>query len=491
MLNLPMIIQGGMGVAISNWKLAKAVSLQGQLGVISGTGVGPVLVRRLQEGDGEGAVRRALSHFPFQAPVQKIVDRYFAPNGTPAGQPYKSIPIPQMNPSPAFDALTVIANFVEVFLAKEGHNGMVGINLLEKVQLPNMASLYGAMLAGVDAVLMGAGIPIQIAGILDKLALHQDTTYRLDVLGADKDDDFRTSFSPEKIFPGIAEKMGNLKRPLFFPIISSVVLAQALIKRSEGAVNGFIIEGPLAGGHNAPPRGTVQFNEVGEPIYTDKDKVDLDKIRQLGLPFFLAGRYGHPEQFQEALSKGAAGVQIGTAFAFSTDSGMDPKLRESILHKVVAGTAEVYTSAIASPTGFPFKVVQLENTASDQGTYEARQRICDMSFLRHLYKKEDGTIGYRCPAEPVEDYVAKGGKIEDTVGRVCLCNGLAATAGSPQRRRDGYSEIPIVTAGNDLVRIGEFFKNGSIYYSAKDVIDRLMTGVMPTAAHSSSEMAAQ
>ena len=71
-----------------------------------------------------------------------------------------------------------------VFLAKEGHDNPVGINLLEKVQMPNLASLYGAMLAGVDFVIMGAGIPIQIGGVLDKHAEHQPTSYRLDVLGA-------------------------------------------------------------------------------------------------------------------------------------------------------------------------------------------------------------------------------------------------------------------------------------------------------------------
>ena len=36
---LPRIIQGGMGVAISDWGLAQAVSRTGQLGVVSGTGI--------------------------------------------------------------------------------------------------------------------------------------------------------------------------------------------------------------------------------------------------------------------------------------------------------------------------------------------------------------------------------------------------------------------------------------------------------------------
>ena len=34
---LPTIIQGGMGVAVSNWRLARAVARAGQLGVVYGT----------------------------------------------------------------------------------------------------------------------------------------------------------------------------------------------------------------------------------------------------------------------------------------------------------------------------------------------------------------------------------------------------------------------------------------------------------------------
>ncbi len=38
---LPLVIQGGMGVGVSNWRLARAVSSLGQLGVVSGAGVKP------------------------------------------------------------------------------------------------------------------------------------------------------------------------------------------------------------------------------------------------------------------------------------------------------------------------------------------------------------------------------------------------------------------------------------------------------------------
>lgn len=46
---LPALIQGGMGVAVSSWPLALAVSAAGQLGVVPGTALDAVLARRLQD----------------------------------------------------------------------------------------------------------------------------------------------------------------------------------------------------------------------------------------------------------------------------------------------------------------------------------------------------------------------------------------------------------------------------------------------------------
>jgi nitronate monooxygenase len=473
---LPVIIQGGMGVAISNWRLARAVSGAGQLGVVSGTGLSRVLVSRLMDGDPDGAMRRALAHFPDQGAVQSILDHYFIPGGKAPGTPYKSTPVYSLNPPRALDALTVVANFVEVFLAKEGHTGLVGINLLEKIQMPTMASLYGAILAGVDYVLMGAGIPVQIAGLLDRLAEHQPCTYRIDVHGATATDDYRIAFDPERIFPGLPAPMGAMPRPQFLPIISSFVLAQALLKRSEGPINGFVIEGPLAGGHNAPPRGPLKLNERGEPIYGEKDVVDLEKMKSLNLPFWLAGGYGSAAGLRQALDAGAAGIQVGTAFALCAESGMEAGIKAQLLKSVLDETAQVFTDPVASPTGFPFKVAQLAGTLSDAALFESRERVCDMGFLRTIYRAEDGTVGYRCPAEPVEDYVRKGGLAEETIGKTCLCNNLAATAGFPQVRKGQGAELPLITVGDDLVGVGKFVRSGAESYTAQDVIGQLING---------------
>ncbi|NJL95618.1 MAG: nitronate monooxygenase [Anaerolineae bacterium] len=472
----PLIIQGGMGVAISDWKLARTVAQLGQMGVVSGTGLSRVMTARLMDGDPDGHVRRALAHFPYPNLADQILGKYFIQGGKAPDEPYKNLPAYTLTPPQALDQLTVIANFVEVWLAKEGHDGLIGINLLEKVQMPNMASLYGAMLAGVDYVLMGAGIPTQIPGILECLAGHHAVSYRVDVAGATQDDDYRLPFDPQAIFPELAEQVGPLRRPSFLPIISSVVLAKALLKRSEGAVDGFIIEGPLAGGHNAPPRAG-QLDAAGEPLYTDKDDVDLGKIRELGLPFWLAGNYGSAEGLQAALEAGAAGIQVGTAFAFCDDSGMEPGYRAAAVQQALAGTVQVFTNPLASPTGFPFKTVLLDGTMTDPTVYQARERLCDMRFLRQVYKREDETLGYRCPSEPVEDYLKKGGTLEETFGRTCLCNNLGAAAGFAQVRRDGYVEKPLITAGNDLMNIGRFIPAGQSHYSAADVVRALLRAV--------------
>src|SRR5215469_9867877 len=94
MIQFPRIIQGGMGVGISNWRLAQAVSRRGQLGVVSGTALDQVLVRRLTDGDPSGAVRRALAAFPFPAVARRILDEYFVPGGKRASDPYPALPLP-------------------------------------------------------------------------------------------------------------------------------------------------------------------------------------------------------------------------------------------------------------------------------------------------------------------------------------------------------------------------------------------------------------
>ena len=168
-----------MGVGVSNWCLANAVAKSGQMGVVSGTALDAVIARRLQLGDLDGSQRRALAHFPWPEMAQRVLDRFFISGGKSPEKKHKPTTMANLRMKRAAIELLIVSNFVEVFLAKEGHDGWVGINFLEKIQLPNMPSFLGAMLAGVDFVLMGAGIPLQIPGILDGLARWDEVQMRV------------------------------------------------------------------------------------------------------------------------------------------------------------------------------------------------------------------------------------------------------------------------------------------------------------------------
>ncbi len=461
------IIQGGMGVGISDWHLARSVSRLGQLGVVSGTALDQILARRLQMGDPGGHMRRALDHFPVPRLAEQVWDDYYVPGGKAPHESFLTPPMPTATPSADWQALCVVANFVEVFLAREGHANPVGINYLEKIQIPHLPSIYGAMLAGVSHVLMGAGIPLKIPGVLDRFVNHETATYPLTTTGTSAGDAVVLSFDPRQL---MGVELPPLTRPLFLAIIASDVLALTLARRANGHVDGFIVEAPTAGGHNAPPRGALQLNDRGEPVYGPRDEVNLEKLRALGLPFWLAGGSGTAEGLRQALAAGAAGVQVGTAFAMCVESGLRDDLKRSLMAQVQAGTTDIRTDPKASPTGFPFKVAILPGTLSDPAVQAARPRICDLGFLREAYRQDDGEIGFRCPAEPANLFVSKGGDVSHTNGRACICNALMATAGMPQVRAGKHVEAPIVTMGDDLIGVARFLPPGACEYRAADVI---------------------
>ena len=462
-----------MGIGVSNWRLAQAVSRLGQLGVVSGTVLDQLMVRRLADGDDGGYMRRAFDAFPFQEMALRIWNEYFVPGGKPPDAPYPTLPMHQRGSSRKLAELLMVSNFAEVFLARQGHLNKIGVNFLEKVQLPHLASIYGAMLAGVGCVLMGAGIPLHIPGVLDHFAAGRPAEYKLAVTGAPADQDTMLRFDPRDFAEG---PLPELERPMFLAIVSSNTLATTMLRRASGKVDGFIIEGPTAGGHNAPPRGKTALDASGQPVYGERDRVDIGELQRLGVPFWLAGGYGSAEKLREALDAGAAGIQVGTAFALCEESGLRQDLKRKLVAQAAKGEATVFTDPLASPTGFPFKVAQLDGTYSDAEVAAARSRICDLGYLREAYWTSDGQISYRCAADREALYVGKGGKPEDSVGRKCLCNALLANIGFPQTRKDGTVEPPLVTIGDDVNSVAAFLRDGAASYSAADVVESLLAG---------------
>ena len=471
---LPVVIQGGMGIGISSWKLARTVSMTGQLGVVSGTSIDSVLARRLQDGDEGGHIRRIAARFPHQGTVDAAFSRYFKDHGRDPGEAYRLVPMYQVQNSDDRQRFTAFASFVEVALAKEGHDGIVGINLLTKIQLPNLAVLLGAMLAGVDYVLMGAGIPREFPEVLENYARGLPAKIRLDLVGGTGEPQYLT-LDPRSLFP----ELTSLRKPKFLPIISSHQLAKMFLRKGMGQVDGFVVEGPEAGGHNAPPRAKRGGATNPDSIFGEDDYADLSVMRELGLPFWLAGLYSSPARLAEARAEGAIGIQTGTLFAMSEESGLAPHLRARVLEEIRAHRGVVKTDVRASPTGFPFKVVSLDDTLSSEEVYQGRSRTCDLGYLREAYADESGKVGFRCSGESVEAYVKKGGKEEDTVGRRCLCNALMSTADYAQIRDEGYVEPPVVTSGSGLEDVFTMLDRpefeGKEHYSAKEVVTYLLS----------------
>lgn len=469
----PRIIQGGMGIGVSNWRLARAVSLAGQIGTVSLVALPHLMARRLQLGDPD--MLRPLQVFPVPEVAEQIRNKYWLREKV-------AIPMFSLSPSRELSWLTLFAGFAEVWLAKEGHNGLVAGNLLEKVQTPTLYTMLGAMWAGVDAFIIGAGLPTQIPDILDTLCERRPAKYRVSVLDGGSSQEMtldidallgRFSESSHQAVRDI-----EIKRPAFFPIVSLDATAGILWKKTGGRCDGFIVEHPVvAGGHNPSPRGWKgDINDHGEPVYGERDVVNIAKMKQfeVDVPFWLAGGYARPEKLEEAISFGATGIQCGSIFALCEESGISPVWKQQLIRQAYQGELVVHSDARASPTGFPFQVVQMSGTVSSKQVYEKRPRICNLGYLRMPYITEKG-IGYRCAAEPVDDYVHKGGKVEDTVGRKCLCNNLLAQIGLGMVH-EGISEPSIITLGKDTGFIHALVSDGGGTYTANDAIAYL-TGV--------------
>jgi NAD(P)H-dependent flavin oxidoreductase YrpB (nitropropane dioxygenase family) len=187
----------------------------------------------------------------------------------------------------------------------------------------------------------------------------------------------------------------------------------------------------------------------------------------------MAGGYASSEGLQEAERCGAAGIQVGSAFALCSESGLREDIKQELKRLNFAGELQVLASPVASPSGFPFQVVQMEGTLSDPAVYERRKRDCSVGYLVEAYKTQRGRIGFRCAAEPVAAYVRKGGDPAATKGRICLCNGLAAAAKDGQR-----PELPdepfISTLGQEGSFLRHLVRDANESYSAEDVIQSIL-----------------
>jgi NAD(P)H-dependent flavin oxidoreductase YrpB (nitropropane dioxygenase family) len=375
--------------------------------------------------------------------------------------------------------LLIATGFVEVWLAKEGHTGKIFINFLNKIELPLIYVMYGAMLAGVDGVIVGAGNPDGLPAVCKQLAQHAPVAHEISMLYRETGEEFKIAFDPTHVAGGKFTTR-PLVAPAFLAIVSMEDLVKVLAESESAPPDGFIIEHHTAGGHNANPIGPLVKDALGQPIYGARDEADLAAIRAVNIPFWLAGGYGSRSKLREALAAGANGVQTGTVFALAEESGMKPEYRSAILAALKNGVddADLVRTTIFSPTGFSFKVVQLEGTLSEDDVYAGRRRVCDIGMLQMRgFNKPDEhgqrTLFQRCPAGPIETYIKKRGLERNTDERRCLCNGLLSCVGLGQVKEiqgELVEEPAIVTLGNHLDGVRRLSRQGQAHYYVQDVV---------------------
>jgi NAD(P)H-dependent flavin oxidoreductase YrpB (nitropropane dioxygenase family) len=454
---MPRLIQAGMGIHVSSALLANETARLGALGVVSGAALRHIFLEDVRAGD-ELSIELA-KKFPVASYIEEALA--FAPGGAKHKQPVPvDTVIPKLCARPR--RLSAIAAFVEVLRAKRGHRGQVGINVMWKATLTALPSIYGAMLAGVDVLLCGAGVPMELPDIVAKIRAGTDMEY-LPLTGTG------THVRLEIAQDETAAFLQAMPEPKMIPIISNYAFSKRIVdvwsKEYSGArPAAIVLENHKAGGHNAPPRNKESF--------TEQDDLEsyFDKVVKLGVPVYVAGAFEHGgtrEDFEYWTGRGAYGLQVGSRFALCTESGMREDLRAKIIGNGARHEVEVSTSPLMSPTGYPLKVAQVEDTISEPEVYAARKRICDKKYLlrSHFQEQPDGTTKetYICSAMPPEEYVRLGGDIADTPDKACLCNGLLSTAGY-------YNDVEPA-----VVTLGASGKHVTEHISAREIVEDILT----------------
>lgn len=313
-VNVP-IIQGGMGIGLSSYTLAGAVALEGGMGVLSSAGLDRIVSKRHN--------RKMKAR---EAAAQDVRDAKFL-----------------------------------------GKGGAIGMNIMVAVINQYEDSVYGSMDGGVDAIISGAGLPLQL--------------------------------------PEIALKHPRAKDVLLIPIVSSGRALDIICKRWSRAgrlPDAVVVEGPLAGGH-------ITWRNVEEALDPSNKLENLltdvfAVAKKWGnLPVIAAGGVYSHEDIKMYLDMGCAGVQMGTRFLATYESGANEKYKKLL----VTSTEDdiELASKPGSPCGMLFRVLK-QSPFYQEALTRGRAPKCDKGYL--LNKGN-------CPSKYENEKT------------FCICNGLLAS----------------------------------------------------------------
>ena len=309
------IIQGGMGIGLSSYNLAGAVSKEGGLGVLSSAALDRILTQR------HGRKMNAR-----EASAQDVRDAKKLANGGP-----------------------------------------IGMNIMVAVINQYRDSVLGCMDGGVDVIISGAGLPLAL--------------------------------------PEIALQHPRANEVALVPIASSGRALEIICKRwsrSGRLPDAVVVEGPLAGGHIA--WRTVEEAEAPANQLDSLLAEVFEVAKKYGnFPVIAAGGiYSHAD-IKKYIDMGCAGVQMGTRFLATHESGAEEEYKRFIVESTEDDIE--LASRVGSPCGMLFRVLK-KAPFYQQALRHERAPNCDKGYLLNKGK---------CPSK------------EENEKTFCICNGLLSS----------------------------------------------------------------
>jgi nitronate monooxygenase len=275
------VVQGGMGVGVSAHRLAGTVAALGAVGTISSVDLRrhhPDLMERTRE------------HAPRDTAETKRL----------------------------IDAANLEALAREIAAARElsGGRGLLAINVMRAVSEYG-PSVTRALECGIDAVVVGAGLPLDL--------------------------------------PDLAHEH---PRALLVPILSDARGVQLLVRkweRRKRRPDAIVIEHPrLAGGH----LGAAKIADLNDPRFEFENVIPqvVEFLRSAGLeqevPVIAAGGVRCHADIARLQGLGAAAVQLGTPFAVTLECDAHPEFK-----RVLAQARETDMVEFTSVAGLPARAV--------------------------------------------------------------------------------------------------------------------------------------
>ncbi len=363
------VVQGGMGVGVSAHRLASAVARTGALGTVA-------------------SVDLRHHHSDLMEQSRRVRDRE------------------------TLDRLNLVALDREVRMAKEASEGRgaIAVNVMKAVD-EHPALVRQACESGADAIVMGAGLPLDLP-------------------------EMTADFPKVALIPILSDARG-------------VALVLRKWMRKKRLPDAIVIEHPrYAGGHLGATRieelddQRFDFEPVAEGVAAQMREMGLEPE---GIPLVAAGGINSHERVRQLLGSGYSGVQLGTAFAVTEEGDAHPNFKQ-----VLAGAGAKDIVEFISVAGLPARAV--------------RTPWLDRYLKREAFLKERASahqnkcaVGLQCLTVcGLRDGIAK-------FGQFCIDSQLAAALKGEVSRGlffRGASSIPFGDAIRPVRELVEYLLSG-------------------------------